>query len=87
MTSTRQGRFLASTDDLPNKILVDSSGKYPQIKKWFMKEKKQDSQKQCIECSGPAVMVRNAAEGMVAKGWYCLACGHFDKVIGRERKL
>ena len=28
-------QVLASTDDLPNKILVDSSGKYPQIKKWF----------------------------------------------------
>ena len=28
-------QVLASTDDLPNRILVDSSGKYPQIKKWF----------------------------------------------------
>lgn len=52
-----------------------------------MKESKKDSPKPCTECGGPAVMVRNAEEGMVAKGWYCLACGHFDKVIGRERKL
>lgn len=52
-----------------------------------MKDKQKDLPKACIECNGPAVMVRNAGEGMVAKGWYCLVCGHFDKAIGRERKF
>ena len=33
-------QVLASTDDLPNKIVVDSSGKYPQIKKWFYEREK-----------------------------------------------
>lgn len=38
---------LASTDDLPNRIVVDSSGKYPQIKQWFY-EKEESRQPETV---------------------------------------
>ena len=80
-------QVLASTDDLPNRILVDSSGKYPQIKKWFYERQTERPPKACIKCGQPALMVRSAEQGMVNKGWYCPSCFHFDKPVGRERGL
>ncbi len=38
---------LASAEELPNRIVVDSSGKYPQIKKWFY-EREQERQPETV---------------------------------------
>jgi len=44
------------------------------------------TRKPCEQCGMPAKQIIHATEGE-RQGWYCVPCKHFDKAIGRERKL
>lgn len=43
--------------------------------------------KPCEKCGARSEAVRNAQDGMKMVGFYCPACQHWDKAVGRERKL
>ena len=42
--------------------------------------------KPCEKCGATAQPVRTA-EGLKLVGFYCPACRHYDKAIGREKRL
>ena len=51
-----------------------------------MKEETEMSHTQCPKCKNKAEEIILASENKRV-GWWCRACGHFERAILRERKV
>lgn len=40
----------------------------------------------CPKCKGDMDQIYDPIE-RITRGWYCVPCDHFEKAIGREKKI